>query len=313
MDIRQLESLVVVAEQGSFSEAARILHISQPSISTHISALEKELGVRLFNRTTKKVVLTSQGKEVYEYALGIFNLTKRIRDLGSSPNLQTLQLGASSVPSAYMLPEIMRGFREEYPDCRIALRQSDSAIVVEELLDGVCDVGIVGDVIKANGLSYTPILEDRNVLVTANNEHFRALKKQVDKEVAQGADPTELIRDILTKEPVIMRENGSGSRRFFDLFLTANDLKFSSIRIAAFCNDMEAVKNMVAKGVGISIAPELSVAKEISKEEVIAFDLTKGKTVDMRTFYLVTKREKRKNSLKNQFVQYVKKMYGLEK
>ena len=183
MDIRQLESLVVVAEQGSFSEAARILHISQPSISTHISALEKELGIRLFNRTTKKVVLTSQGKEIYEYALGIFNLTKRIRDLGSSPNSQTLQLGASSVPSAYMLPEIMRGFREEYPDCRIALRQSDSAIVVEELLDGVCDVGIVGDVIKANGLSYTPILEDRNVLVTANNEHFRALKKQVDIEM----------------------------------------------------------------------------------------------------------------------------------
>ena len=109
-----------------------------------------------------------------------------------------------------------------------------------------------------------------------------------------------------------MRENGSGSRRFFDLFLTANGLKFSSIRIAAFCNDMEAVKNMVAKGVGISIAPELSVAKEISKKEVIAFDLTKGKTVDMRTFYLVTKREKRKNSLKNQFVQYIKKMYGLE-
>ena len=160
MDIRQLESLVVVAEQGSFSEAARILHISQPSISTHISALEKELGIRLFNRTTKKVVLTSQGKEIYEYALGIFNLTKRIRDLGSSPNSQTLQLGASSVPSAYMLPEIMRGFREEYPDCRIALRQSDSAIVVEELLDGVCDVGIVGDVIKANGLSYTPILDE---------------------------------------------------------------------------------------------------------------------------------------------------------
>ena len=88
MDIRQLESLVVVAEQGSFSEAARILHISQPSISTHISALEKELGIRLFNRTTKKVVLTSQGKEIYEYALGIFNLTKRIRDLGSSPNSQ---------------------------------------------------------------------------------------------------------------------------------------------------------------------------------------------------------------------------------
>ena len=54
MDIRQLESLVVVAEQGSFSEAARILHISQPSISTHISALEKELGIRLFNRTTKR-------------------------------------------------------------------------------------------------------------------------------------------------------------------------------------------------------------------------------------------------------------------
>ena len=77
MDIRQLESLVVVAEQGSFSEAARILHISQPSISTHISALEKELGIRLFNRTTKKVVLTSQGKA--SYRLIPSNVSRRVR------------------------------------------------------------------------------------------------------------------------------------------------------------------------------------------------------------------------------------------
>ena len=300
MDIRQLESFVVVAEQGSFSEAARILHISQPSISTHISSLESELGVRLFNRTTKKVVLTTQGKEVYEYALGIFNLTRRIRDLGQSPSSQTLQLGASSVPSAYMLPDIMKGFRDEYPDCRISLRQSDSAIVIEELIDGVCDVGIVGDVIKANSLVYTPILEDKNVLVTANNEHFRALKAE------GGKDDTELIRRILMNEPVIMRETGSGSRRFFDLFLTENDLQFSKIHIAAFCNDMEAVKNMVAKDVGISITPRISVEKEIEEGNLIAFDLTRGSNLDMRTFYLVTKREKRKNILKNQFVQYVK-------
>ena len=306
MDIRQLESLVVVAEQGSFSEAARILHISQPSISTHISALESELGVRLFNRTTKKVVLTTQGREIYEYALSIFNLTRRIRALGESPNSHTLQLGASSVPSAYMLPNIMKGFREEYPDCRIALRQSDSAIVVEEIIDGVCDVGIVGDVVKASSLVYTPVLEDRNVLVVANNEHFRSVKEKS----RQGGE--DVVLEMLTEETVIMRETGSGSRRFFDLFLNENGLKFSSLHIAAFCNDMEAVKNMVAKDVGISIVPKLSVEKEIRGGELIAFDLNKGEALDMRTFYLVVKREKRKNSLKNQFVQYVKQLYGVE-
>ncbi len=302
MDIRQLESFVVVAEQGSFSEAARILHVSQPSISTHISTLEKELGIRLLSRTTKKVLLTKQGREVYEYALGIFNLTRRIKELGTNPNVQTLQLGASSVPSAYMLPEIMEGFRRENPDCRIALRQSDSALVIEEVLDGVCDVGIVGDVVKASSLEFTPIFQSRNVLVTESSEHFTGLK-------SEEKDSPDIAVEILKNEPVIMRESGSGSRRFFDLFLAENGLSFSSIQIAAFCNDMEAVKNMVSRGIGVSIVPELSVMREIRLGELTAFDLNKGGSVDMRTFYLATRRERRKNPLKARFVQYVTEMY----
>ena len=306
MEIRQLESFIVVAEQGSFSEAARILHVSQPSISTHISSLEKELGIRLFNRTTKKVVLTKQGREVYEHALGVFNLTRRIRELGSNPDSQTLQIGASSVPSAYMMPDIMRGFREIHPECRIALRQTDSALVVEDVIDGVCDVGIVGDYIKASSLNYIPIFTDQNVLVAENNEHFRALKEK-----DEGTDEN-VVLSILKNEPVIMRESGSGSRRFFDLFLTGNGLSFSSMHIAGFCNDMEAVKNMIARGIGVSIAPAISVRREIAEGELLAFDLGKGKVNENRTFYLVTRREKRMNQLKSQFIQYVRELYGIE-
>lgn len=298
MDIKQLESFVVVAEQGSFSQAARILHISQPSISTHIGALEKELGVKLLNRTTKKVSLTKEGADIYEYALGIFNLTKRIRERGQDPSRQVLQLGASSVPSAYILPEIMYGFRQAHPHVRIALRQSDSSIVVDEVLDGVCDVGVVGDLIKTPQLEYTPIIRDKNVLVTMNDKRF-----------ADRDGSIEDILEMLTTEPVIMRESGSGSRRYFDLFLTANELSFSAVHIAAYCNDMEAVKNMVVRGLGISVVPEVSVAKEIKQGELLAFDLTGDREEDMRTFYLVAKKDRRKNSLKQQFINYVKERY----
>ena len=301
MDIKQLESFVVVAEQGSFSQAARILHISQPSISTHIGALEKELGIKLLNRTTKKVSLTREGADIYEYALGIFNLTKRIRERGEDPERQILQLGASSVPSAYILPEIMHGFRQEHPQVRIALRQSDSSIVVEEIMDGACDVGIVGDMIKAAQLEYTPIIRDRNVLVTMNDPRFD-----------DRGETMEDILQILVTEPVIMRESGSGSRRYFDLFLTAHDLSFSSVHIAAYCNDMEAVKNMVARGLGVSIVPAVSVAREVEQGNLLAFDLTGDREEDMRTFYLVAKRDRRKNSLKQQFVTYVKEHCGIE-
>ena len=301
MDIKQLESFVVVAEQGSFSQAARILHISQPSISTHIGALEKELGVKLLNRTTKKVSLTKEGADIYEYALGIFNLTKRIRERGEDPERQVLQLGASSVPSAYILPEIMHGFRQENPKVRIALRQSDSSIVVDEILDGVCDVGIVGDLIKTPQLEYSPVIRDKNVLVTINDPRFKD----------RGSDLEDILA-ILTSEPVIMRENGSGSRRYFDLFLTAHGLSFSSVHIAAYCNDMEAVKNMVARGLGVSIVPAVSVAREVERGDLLAFDVTADRKEDMRTFYLVAKKDRKKNSLKQQFVKYVKERYGIE-
>lgn len=295
MDIKQLESFVVVAEQGSFSQAARILHISQPSISTHIGALEKELGVKLLNRTTKKVSLTKEGADIYEYALGIFNLTKRIRERGEDPNRQVLQLGASSVPSAYILPEIMHGFRQAHPQVRIALRQSDSSIVVDEILDGVCDVGLVGDLIKTPQLEYTPIIRDSNVLITTNDVRFRDRSGSIED-----------ILDMLTTEPVIMRESGSGSRRYFDLFLTAHELSLSAVHIAAYCNDMEAVKNMVARGLGVSVVPAVSVAREVERGELLAFDLSGDREEDMRTFYLVAKKDRRKNSLKQQFIKYVK-------
>ena len=108
---------------------------------------------------------------------------------------------------------------------------------------------------------------------------------------------------------MIMRESGSGSRRYFDLFLTANELSFSAVHIAAYCNDMEAVKNMVVRGLGISVVPAVSVAKEVKQGELLAFDLTGDREEDMRVFYLVAKKDRRKNSLKQQFINYVKEKY----
>ena len=94
-----------------------------------------------------------------------------------------------------------------------------------------------------------------------------------------------------------------------------DDNRFDSDRAAVMArlgNDMEAVKNMVARGLGVSIVPAVSVAREVERGDLLAFDVTADRKEDMRTFYLVAKKDRKKNSLKQQFVKYVKERYGIE-
>ena len=136
MDFRQLEAFCAIVEWGNFSEASRHLFISQPTVSSHIRSLENSLNVRLINRNTKPVTITEEGKRFYEYASALLRLReKAISEFGGLSD-NVIAIGASSIPSAYILPDIMAAYRRVSEDAVFDVMQSDSEGTIESLTEG---------------------------------------------------------------------------------------------------------------------------------------------------------------------------------
>ena len=144
MEFKQLQSFVEVVRNLSFTKASQELYISQPTVSMHIRQLESELGVRLIVRTTKSLEVTETGRRLYEYAVNILTMRDRMVANCSLQNRHILSLGASTIPSAYLLPKLLPAFAEKYPESYFVIHQSDSAGVTEGLIDGTYDLGIIG-------------------------------------------------------------------------------------------------------------------------------------------------------------------------
>ena len=109
MELKQLEAFVSVAEEGSFSAAAKRLFLTQPTVSTHIAALEKELKIRLFERTTKSLSLTEDGRHLFKLASRMLEIKGTMLEYSSEAEEDPVRLGAATIPSGYLLPAVTAG------------------------------------------------------------------------------------------------------------------------------------------------------------------------------------------------------------
>ena len=128
MNLKQLEAFVEVAQSGSFSQAAKKLFLTQPTISAHIASLEKELGTRVFVRNTKEVSLSPEGQKLYTYARQILDLTEKIKEefgRQDAEEQKCVTIAASTIPAEYLLPDILAKFNERYPGEQLKLLESD--------------------------------------------------------------------------------------------------------------------------------------------------------------------------------------------
>ena len=140
MNLKQLEAFVQVAEEGSFSKAAKELFLTQPTISAHIASLEKELNVRLFIRNTKEVSLSEDGKELYKYAKPMMDLERKIEERfgsGEDTAKHCITIAASTVPAQYLLPEILKRYNEKYPKEQLIVGCA-STLTDQDQIDEIC-------------------------------------------------------------------------------------------------------------------------------------------------------------------------------
>ena len=263
MNLKQLEAFVKVAETKSFSAAARQLYLTQPTVSAHIASLERELNACLLVRSTKGVALSEAGKELYAYAGQMLELEQKIRErfgLSVGNRGSVLRIAASTIPSQYLLPGIMAAFREEYPGEQLKVLETDSAGVVDMILSHKADVGFTGTVLEKGSCTYLPFYQDELVIITPASQRFIRRK---------GRDISSWIRE----EPVILREEGSGTRTETARILSRMGIDMSEFRVAAVMENQETIKRSVGSGMGISILSRLAAEDDVRAGKLLEFPL----------------------------------------
>lgn len=295
MELKQLESFVAVVVYKSFTEAAKQLYISQPTISTHIQALEKELESKLIIRTTKSIELTKRGAELYDCAVKMLDLRDSLLQKWRSSDEKIIRLGVSTIPSAYILPEFLPEFCKEYPEIFFHSIQSDSKGIIEGVIEERMDIGLVGMECEDEHLACIPFYEDELVVITPVTEHFLTLRKK------------ESVMTELFKEPMILREKGSGTKKAADLFLEKEGISKESLQVVAYMNDPEAIKNSVAAGLGISIVSKKAAENLIREKRLLSFEFSRY--TSGRKFYIIYKKDYLLKPFISTFINYIQKFY----
>lgn len=278
MQLKQLEAFLQVARQRSFSKAAEALYLTQPTVSAHVAALEEELGTQLVVRSTKELRLTAAGRVLSRYAAEILGLCQRaaqdVRTAASSIS-GTLSIAASTVPSQYLLPQVLPLLRQRYPEVFFQIRQGDSGQVTQWMAESGAELGLVGAPVQRAGLLCVPFFTERLVIATPNTLEYRALKGQITPEV-------------LRRSPFLVREPGSGTRRQSEQYLKGVGLELKSLALAAQLESTESILQGVKNGLGISILSGCA-AREAAEEGKILVFAPESPLLE-RQFYLLYRR-----------------------
>ena len=294
MEIKQLRSFAAVVRYGSFTRAAENTYLSQPTISTHIRALEEELNTQLLLRDTKNLQVTPRGQELYECACRMLELQDNLLQRWRQSDQHIIQLGASTIPSAYILPEVLPLYGKQNPGSYFVVHQSDSRQVIEGVAGGLFDVGMSGMPCQDEAIRCEPFFRDRMVLITPVSRRFLAMQSQGEDALPE-----------LLHEPIILREAGSGSQKSADRFLAQMGLRETELRVTARVNDQESIKNLVSGGLGVSIVSEKAVRDFVAEKRLLAFPLPPGSAE--RDLYLLLPRHASADSLR--FCSFVREFY----
>ena len=287
VDLHQLYVFTKVVEHKSFSKAADEIFLSQSTVSSHIHALEKMLNIKLFDRVGRESILTPQGERLYQWALKLLLIKDQaLLDIkeGMTDLKGMIRIAASSVPGQFMIPRMVKQFRNHYPEVTFHINQSSSKIVAEKVLNGSVDVGILGEKYENDKLRYIPLVKEKLVLITSNqNEMVGPVK----------------IRDILNY-PFVMRNSSSGTNALLERVLKKNNIHKEQLNIIAYTESGQSLMQFVIQDIGISIISEIA-AREYSSNNMLKMHAINGFDGE-RYFYLVYNINKTQSLLSKLFI-----------
>lgn len=232
----------VVAARLSFTQAAELLHVSQPAVTSHIKTLEQELGVRLFERAAGAVRLTLAGERLFAYAVEVNRLAQQtLHDIGSLNGEQRgrLRLGASTTIAQYLLPRLLGEFVQLHPRVDLSVVSANTAQIVARLVAGESDLGLIEGPPGTASVKVDKFVDDEIAVIVAASHPFAALPP-----------PGTSLAD-LAEEPLLMREPGSGTRRVVENALRDAGIATRDLHVVMELDSTEAIKSGVEAGLGV--------------------------------------------------------------
>jgi DNA-binding transcriptional LysR family regulator len=263
MEVRQLKTFCVLAEELNFTRTAERVNTVQSNVTSQIKALEEEVGSPLFDRLGKRVILTETGRRFRPYAekaLMAMDQGLRAAKFGSEP-AGPLHLYAPESVLTYRLPEVLKLFRKKYPRVELIFRPETDSTLAADLECGKIDLAIsMSDSVDAEQLSSLPLRSEDVYLFTTPDHPLAAAGKVFPRD--------------LVDQTLLLTEAGCGYRRKLDLQLAAANIRPQ--HITEF-SSVEAIKQCVTAGLGIGLLPEVVIACELRKRQFATIDWHKGK------------------------------------
>jgi DNA-binding transcriptional LysR family regulator len=293
LDRFSLRTFYTLAKEKSFSNTAKILGLTQPAISHQIHSLEEYLEARLFDRIKGEVSLTPVGEVLFKYANKILDLyqkaEKEIEDLTATTHGR-LVIGASTTIGQYFIPTILGKFKDMYPKIEILLTNANTKEITAQLLNNLIDIGLVEGPVKHKDILVEKFIEDELVVI-APLKHRWQEGKGIDKEE-------------FMKEPIILREKGSGTRDVIENILGMHRIKLSDLNIKMELGSSESIKAAVEANLGIGIVSQWTVLKErkLGSLKILYVDGIKFK----RDFTVILKHSQFKTKPIEQFLNFLK-------
>ncbi|HIJ54580.1 MAG TPA: LysR family transcriptional regulator [Deltaproteobacteria bacterium] len=262
MELRQLKTFRTVANLLNFHQAAHVLHYSQSAVSAQIHALEEDLNIRLFDRLPKRIMLTEAGRRLLQYTDKMLSLAEETRSEvtgGKSPH-GSLNIRIPETLAAHRLPKLLKPFRNQFPKVQLIFSTCAYHSLEQDLSKGIYDLAfLLTESYQAPNLSVKLLGVEPLVIATAP-KHRLARKKAVYPKDLEG-------------ETFLFTRTECSYRRNFERMLAEENVE--TIRIINI-NSIEAIKQCIKEGVGISVLPEITVRKEINNKEFIPLNWAEG-------------------------------------
>jgi DNA-binding transcriptional LysR family regulator len=293
MTLYQLEAFALVAKLQSFTEAAKELGVGQPSISAMVIQLQRELGVKLFEKLGIKSHLTEAGKRLLQRAQTILALVQEIKD--EMEELRGLKKGKISVGSSgfgtSLILQAAEKFKEEYPGIDINLTFQASETLHQKLLNGELDVALLGRHIESP-LTVAEPYRDEDMVFISPPKHRLAMKRSVPL-------------TVLAKEPFISYEKSAPVIKLIEEKFATKGIAFKPrVEISLAMGTRDAIKNAVSRGLGISILTKCHILSDVKAGRLKILNVPEWKV--KRTLYIAFHKRRRDSSWVRLFVDFLK-------
>jgi DNA-binding transcriptional LysR family regulator len=258
-----LETFAQAAEFGSFTAAARRLNLTQAAVSQRIQALEQVVSVPLFERQSGHVSLTEAGHCLYGYAQRIMALHREaLQQVAGrqAPLAGELSLAASSVPGEHLLPDLLSAFRERHPHVQVRATVGDSRQVLRQMEQGKAQLGLVGGKTDNPHLEFRCFAHDELVVIVPAGHAWQRRKR--------------VSLQQLRREPLIVREAGSGSRWCLERALAETGTNLRDLNVILELGSNEAIKEAVQRGLGLAVLSTQAVRDEVEASKLHTLHIT---------------------------------------